>query len=148
MYSVEGRGGTTSSADQFPLRVFPAPGRFDCSRGPPNTPAAKLFVDCTTAALATAWGTALPFQSDSVGSPSRLTFSQVRGKLKFGWVDHSLCEEAWAMTRAGQPFVADYYEVGDSPCGVYHNRPTDMYDDLTLPLPGREGKREPGHTEQ
>jgi hypothetical protein len=72
----------------------------------------------------------------------------VRGKLKFGWVDHSLCEEAWAMTRGGQPFVADYYEVGDSPCGVYHNRPTDMYDDLTLPIPGREGKREPGHTEQ
>jgi hypothetical protein len=52
------------------------------------------------------------------------------------------------MTRGGQPFVADYYEVGDSPCGVYHNRPTDMYDDLTLPIPGREGKREPGHTEQ
>jgi hypothetical protein len=103
-YSVEGQNGLTSSSDQFTANVLPE--GMDCSRGPPDTPAANLFVDCTTAAQVKQWGPALPFQSDEAGSPSKLTFAQDRGKLKFRWVDHSLCEEAWAMTRAGQPFVA------------------------------------------
>jgi hypothetical protein len=32
--------------------------------------------------------------------------------------------------------------------GVYHNNPVDLYDDLTIEIPGREGKRKAGHIEQ
>jgi hypothetical protein len=66
---------------------------------------------------------------EPTGAPGSLLVTQKYGKMYLRWVDRSLCESGFALTRNGNLFAPTYFIQAAQQCGVPH-APTSIYDDL------------------
>ena len=66
------------------------------------------------------------------------------GKVLFGWVDYSLCEKVFSITRDGANFASDIAHNTKQQCND-EVKPESTYDDLRLGAgPGKTGPRKVG----
>jgi len=80
--------------------------------------------------------TNLSSTGESTGSPVAFQVSQNIGRIRFSWVDQSMCEEGFSFYRLNDAnariiFTEDYNYASSDQCSAQHN-PQEVFDDLAI----------------
>eukprot|EP00050_Salpingoeca_kvevrii_P022613 m.129078 g.129078 ORF g.129078 m.129078 type:complete len:1807 (+) comp9763_c0_seq2:474-5894(+) len=71
------------------------------------------------------------YTTDETGMPSDFKARQELGFIRFSWVDQSLCEESFSLSRNGERFISDYTNAARDACQARHN-PPNHFDNLAM----------------